>query len=154
MPISPLQSSRVILVIVGFLLTITLACTGLSETSKLPETPEETRQILTVLPTQTEQSLEEPRVEEEESSVEKLVVDRTYCDNAEKKHPVGESIARNYDVLYKDVIDIYCEGYTFDEILLALETESQTGMDKLDILQMRDDGLSWDEIWNNLDLIP
>jgi hypothetical protein len=80
-------------------------------------------------------------------------VDRTYCDNPEKIHPVGESIARNYQLQYADVLVIYCDGYSFDEILLALETEAQSGTAARELLLRRDAGESWDEIWFELGLI-
>ena len=68
-------------------------------------------------------------------------------------HPIGQNIAENYAVDYDQVMDWYCQDHEFDDIILALETtdlvpEYSGGA----LLAMRNDGLSWDEIWLEIGL--
>jgi hypothetical protein len=68
-------------------------------------------------------------------------------------HPIGVNIAVNYDVDYAQVMDWYCAGSGFDDIILALETVSLDPDVQVDeLLQSIDEGNSWDEIWETLDL--
>jgi len=62
--------------------------------------------------------------------------------------PIGESIAEDYEFTdYTEVISWFCDGAEFEDILVALETESQTGTPAEEMLQMLADGFTWDEIW-------
>jgi hypothetical protein len=62
--------------------------------------------------------------------------------------PIGESIAEDYEFTdYAEVISWFCNGAEFEDILVALESESLTGTPAEDILQMLADGFTWDEIW-------
>ena len=62
--------------------------------------------------------------------------------------PIGESIAEDYEFTdYAEVITWFCNGAEFEDILVALETESQTGTPAEEMLQMLADGFTWDEIW-------
>jgi len=62
--------------------------------------------------------------------------------------PIAESIARDYEFTnYEEVITWFCDGAEFEDILVALETESVTGTPAEDMLQMLADGFTWDEIW-------
>jgi hypothetical protein len=62
--------------------------------------------------------------------------------------PIGESIAEDYEFTdYPEVITWFCNGAEFEDILVALETESQTGTPAEEMLQMLADGFTWDEIW-------
>jgi hypothetical protein len=62
--------------------------------------------------------------------------------------PIGQSIAEDYDFTnYEEVITWFCNGAEFEDILVALETESQTGTPAEEMLQMLADGFTWDEIW-------
>lgn len=62
--------------------------------------------------------------------------------------PIGQSIADEYDsVGYDQVMVWFCNGAEFEDILVALETESQTGTSAEEMLQMLADGFTWDEIW-------
>ena len=62
--------------------------------------------------------------------------------------PIGKSIAEDYDFTsYEEVITWFCNGAEFEDILVALETESQTGTPAEEMLQMLADGFTWDEIW-------
>ena len=62
--------------------------------------------------------------------------------------PIGQSIADDYDaVSYDQVITWFCNGAEFEDILVALETETQTNTSVDEILQMLADGFTWEEIW-------
>jgi len=61
---------------------------------------------------------------------------------------IAESIAEEYNFTdYTEVVSWFCDGAEFEDILVALETESQTGTPAEEMLQMLADGFSWDEIW-------
>ncbi|MGB7876358.1 MAG: hypothetical protein WBL25_18405 [Anaerolineales bacterium] len=62
--------------------------------------------------------------------------------------PIGESIADEYDFTdYAEVVTWFCNGAEFEDILVALETESQSGTPAEELLQMLADGFTWEEIW-------
>ena len=61
---------------------------------------------------------------------------------------IGESIASSYSfTTTEEVMTWFCQGAEFEDILTALETEEITGTAAEDMLQMRAEGLTWDEIW-------
>ena len=67
--------------------------------------------------------------------------------------PIGQSIADEYEFTnYAEVITWFCNGAEFEDILVALETESQTGTPAEEMLQMLADGFTWDEIWGLIGL--
>jgi hypothetical protein len=67
--------------------------------------------------------------------------------------PIGQSIAEEYEsVSYDQVLTWFCNGAEFEDILVALETESQTGIPAEEMLQMLADGFSWEEIWQIIEL--
>ena len=67
--------------------------------------------------------------------------------------PIGQSIAEEYEsVSYDQVLTWFCNGAEFEDILVALETEAQTGTPAEEMLQMLVDGFSWDEIWQIIEL--
>jgi hypothetical protein len=67
--------------------------------------------------------------------------------------PVGQSIADDYEFAsYEQVMTWFCNGAEFEDILVALETESQTGTPAEEMLQMLADGFTWDEIWQMIGL--
>lgn len=75
-----------------------------------------------------------------------------YCSGAQT-HPMGESIAATYEVSYEQVMHLYCDGFAFDDILLALETQAQSDVAVETILQMLESGRSWNDIWKELGLV-
>ena len=66
-------------------------------------------------------------------------------------HPLGESIAEKFSADYEEVMDWYCDGYAFEDILLALQTSQLSGQPPQKILEDLDT-LTWEEIWENLNL--
>ena len=62
--------------------------------------------------------------------------------------PIGQSIADDYESSsYDQVMIWFCNGAEFKDILVALETESQTDTLAVEMLQMLADGFTWEEIW-------
>lgn len=62
--------------------------------------------------------------------------------------PIGQSIAADYEFTsYDEIITWFCNGAEFEDILVALETESQTDTPAEEMLQMVADGFTWEEIW-------
>ena len=68
-------------------------------------------------------------------------------------NPVGKSIAEDYTFSsYEQVMTWFCNGAEFEDILVALETESQTGTPADEMLKMLAAGFTWDEIWQTIGL--
>lgn len=71
----------------------------------------------------------------------------------EKVNKLGEAIASSYAFTStQEVMTWFCDGAEFEDILVALESEELTGTAAEDLLLMRADGLSWDEIWEVIGL--
>ena len=67
---------------------------------------------------------------------------------SEDANKIGASIASSYPfTTTQQVMTWFCQGAEFEDILTALETQELTGTAAVDMLQMRADGLTWDEIW-------
>jgi hypothetical protein len=67
--------------------------------------------------------------------------------------PIGKSIAVDYEFTsYDEIMAWFCNGAEFEDILVALESESQTGSPSEDMLQMLADGSTWEEIWQSVGL--
>lgn len=68
-------------------------------------------------------------------------------------HPIGQSIAEKYEIPYEQVIGLFCAGYSFENILVALETSQSTQIDPYQLLTMLETS-TWDEIWVEIGLLP
>ena len=90
-----------------------------------------------------------PSAPEAGSGVEMVAPD---CLDGETS-PIGQSIADDYEFTsYEEVITWFCNGAEFEDILVALETESQTGTPAEEMLQMLANGFTWEEIWGLIGL--
>ena len=68
--------------------------------------------------------------------------------------PVGQSIADDYEFAsYEQVMTWFCNGAEFEDILVALETQSQTDVLADEMLQMLADGFTWEEIWQIIGIL-
>jgi hypothetical protein len=65
-------------------------------------------------------------------------------------HPIGVDIADTYDVAYEQVMEWFCAGQTFEDILLALQTTELADVEIDRIFYERGQGRSWDQIWDDL----
>jgi hypothetical protein len=61
-------------------------------------------------------------------------------------HPIGQSIATTYEVSYEQVMSWFCSGYSFENILIALETSDAVDVPADTLLQMLQEQ-EWEEIW-------
>lgn len=69
--------------------------------------------------------------------------------------PVGMNISQTYAVNYSKVMDWHDQDHSFDDIILALETSDLlSGFTAQELLRMRQTGLSWDQIWDQVELTP
>ena len=69
-------------------------------------------------------------------------------------HPMGKSIADLYEnTNYEEVMQWFCSGFLFEDILTALQTAEQTSTTPADLLSMYENGQTWEEIWLELGLI-
>ena len=67
---------------------------------------------------------------------------------------IGQGIADEYGFTsYEEVMTWFCGGAEFEDILLALQTEDQTGVPAEEMLVMLADGLSWEDIWQVVGLL-
>ena len=67
-------------------------------------------------------------------------------------HPVGQSIAETFDLTYEEVMTWFCSGYTFVDILIALQTNRETDLPTEELLEMSETQ-SWEEIWEEVGLL-
>ncbi|MGD8455724.1 MAG: hypothetical protein PVF83_05000 [Anaerolineales bacterium] len=66
-------------------------------------------------------------------------------------HAVGQAIADQFEEAdYEDVMTWFCNGAEFEDILVALQTEKDTGESAEDLLQLLADGQTWEEIWESI----
>ena len=146
--ISNTRLSPVFILIINALLLAALACSAVPGTT--PEVEPSATAGPVIYSTPTEHKAEDPVTDE--PVAETPQVESADC-SYEEDHPIAKSIAETFEVPYQYVLNLYCDGYEFEEILLALETQTQSELSAEDILQMRDDGISWDEIWQDLGLM-
>jgi hypothetical protein len=89
----------------------------------------------------------EPPAEQPEESLPVFACTET------NPHPMGQSIVETYDdATYEQVMTWFCNGYTFDDILIALETSEATEVPAPVLLEMLWEK-SWEEIWQEIDFL-
>ena len=76
-----------------------------------------------------------------------------YCRQSEDAHPFGERLAERYETDYETLQSWFCDGFGWGQIMLALQTGEITGDDPADLLEARQDGEGWGQIWKRLKLI-
>ena len=125
------------------ILTILLlaACSGQPSTPEVQEPPAAAPVESGPLPTQ------EAAAESAPEATPVTTAEATDCLGGVTS-PIGESIVFEYNFTsYEEIISWFCDGAEFEDILVALETESQTGTPAEEMLQMLADGFNWEEIW-------
>jgi len=79
------------------------------------------------------------------SEVQDTSADPDNCaDN--NSHPIAQSIATTYAVSYQQVMTWFCSGYSFENILIALETSEAVDVPAEALLEMLHEK-EWEEIW-------
>lgn len=66
-------------------------------------------------------------------------------------HPIGEAIAEDFDAGYDEVMGWMCDGFSFEDILLALQTSELSGRPAGEILD-KTGSRSWSLIWQEAGL--
>ena len=67
---------------------------------------------------------------------------------------IGQGIADEYEFAsYEEVMTWFCNGAEFEDILVALQTEDQSGTPAEEMLVMLAEGFTWEEIWLVIGLI-
>jgi len=76
----------------------------------------------------------------------------TNC-SAINPHPVAEGMTETFEITYDEVMILYCDGYAFSDILLALETSELVDQSPAALLA-RLRTRSWQEIWDEFGVNP
>ena len=96
-------------------------------------------------------SLSKPEeISEDESTGEPVENPDTNCSTI-NPHPVAEGMTETFEITYDEVMTLYCDGYAFSDILLALETSELVDQSP-DALLARLRTRTWQEIWDEFDL--
>ena len=96
---------------------------------------------------------EEPEDEDEDDEMGEGPSEGFYCIQSETPHPAGERLAELYGVDYLTLQEWFCSGHGWGQVMLALQTGMITGDDPGTLLDQRDSGMGWGEIWQDLGLI-
>lgn len=67
-------------------------------------------------------------------------------------NPIGQDIASTYNVSYEQVMTWFCQGYSFDNIIIALETSEATEIPAETLLQMLLEK-DWETIWQEIGFV-
>jgi hypothetical protein len=77
-----------------------------------------------------------------------------YCTGRkENAHPMAAGIAESYGADEGEIMNMFCEGYSVGEIMLALQTQQMNGTSAADSLAARSGGKGWGQIWKDAGLI-
>lgn len=68
-------------------------------------------------------------------------------------HKIGEGIAEKFEIPYEMIMNWFCDGNQFEDILLALQTSQLITISPDELLTKRVNGQKWDNIWEDLGLI-
>ncbi|MBN2043537.1 MAG: hypothetical protein JW757_00850 [Anaerolineales bacterium] len=98
----------------------------------------------------TPHSIQEPQSAQTDEEIQQEI-DACY---ANPDHPIGQQIAADYagQTTYSEVMDWFCSGFEFEDILTALETADLSGYHAEILLTMLEYGQTWEEIWAEIGL--
>ncbi|WKZ37171.1 MAG: hypothetical protein QY332_04425 [Anaerolineales bacterium] len=71
------------------------------------------------------------------------------CTDINNLHPIGQSISKTHEVPYEQVMTWFCDGYSFENILIALETSKAVDVPANALLEMLLEK-EWEEIWRDI----
>jgi hypothetical protein len=72
---------------------------------------------------------------------------------ANPNHPIGQQIAAQYPEFdYTKIMDWFCGGFEFEDILTALQTAEISEFHPEILLTMLEYGQSWEQIWAEIGL--
>lgn len=148
-----MRKRHLLVVVIAGLLLLTIACSALQPLVGGLQTPAVLPSAYPTLPTAAEpDTIPLQETDETQQAVPAPV--ETVPPNClgDEISPIGKAIAEEYDsTSYEQVMTWFCNGAEFEDILVALETEAQTGALAGEMLQMLADGFTWDDIWQTLD---
>lgn len=75
-------------------------------------------------------------------------INRNNCTNPENQ-PMAKKISQTFDTSDGEVLKWHCDGYDFEDILIALETRIATGV-SVDELLKKSQNQEWEEIWEDV----
>ncbi len=81
----------------------------------------------------------------EDSATEPAENSDTNCSTIDP-HPVAQGMTETFEITYDEVMNLYCDGYAFSDILLALETSELVDQSP-ETLLARLRTRTWQEIW-------
>jgi hypothetical protein len=135
-----------------FILMFIVGCSG-NNTQVAPDKQIAEQPIVTQQPNPQPQPyppppiVEDPDIASTQTVVDQQPSEETQC-LMEQDNPVARGITAEYDfTTYQQVMEWFCSGAEFEDIMTALETESQSGTPAQEMLVMLADGFSWEEIW-------
>jgi hypothetical protein len=79
--------------------------------------------------------------------------DGNYCQQSERQHPFGARLAERYGADYATLQAWFCDGFSWGQIMLALQTQKITQEDPGALLAERRGGSGWGQIWQERKLI-
>lgn len=88
----------------------------------------------------------------DESAREPVENPDTNC-SAVNPHPVAQGMTETFEITYDEVMTLYCDGYAFSDILLALETSELVDQPP-EALLVRLRTRTWQEIWDEFSVSP
>lgn len=66
---------------------------------------------------------------------------------------LAEHISEGFEIPVEAVMGWYCQGFEFDDILLALQTSTGSEISPDELLVRLGQGQSWDDIWKDIGLL-
>ena len=69
------------------------------------------------------------------------------------ENPMAQRIAEQYGVSVEEVMDLFCNGAGFGQIMLAYDISEQTGTPVSELFALREEGFGWGQIMLGADLI-
>lgn len=77
-----------------------------------------------------------------------------YCTGRkDHAHPMATGLANTYGMSEGEVMNMFCNGFSIGEIMLALQTRQMNGTPVEDSLAQRQNGQGWGQIWREAGLI-
>jgi len=98
----------------------------------------------------SEIEIEEPELPEEPVYPN----DGYYCTQSEDMHPMGARLAERFETDYATLQEWFCNGAGWGQVMLALQTSKmKEGVEPGLLLEARESGEGWGNIWKDLGLI-
>lgn len=144
-------------VLIGLLVFTLLALSACSMAQSNGEGQDIPNQPVPTSTGENSQMDENITAEPETTSPDEYVDSQTPSSSAEERtddvkcpevdpHPIGKDIAETFDVSYELVVDWFCSGFSFENILIALETSEAVDIPAETLLDMLLE-MEWEEIW-------